>query len=62
MDKNSEHGRAPPVWIEALEASEAEIRAGLTVPLEPVLARMQASIDRMLERRAAREARPARDV
>ena len=60
MDENSKRRQAPPESIEALEASEAEIGAGRTVPLEPVLARMQASLDRMLTRRAAQAKRPAR--
>jgi len=44
----------PPGWIDALTESVAQIRAGQTVPLEPALARLQASIDRMEARRAAR--------
>jgi hypothetical protein len=44
----------PPGWIDALTESVAQIRAGHTVPMEPALARLQASIDRMEARRAAR--------
>jgi len=40
--------KTPPKWLEdALERSEAQIEAGQSVPLEPVLARLRASIDRM---------------
>lgn len=36
----------------ALERSEAQIAAGQTVPLEPVLARLRASVARMETRQA----------
>lgn len=37
--------KSPPGWmVESLERSEAQIAAGLTVPLEPVLDRLRASI------------------
>lgn len=40
--------RLPPGWVtESLERSEAEIEAGQTVALEPVLDRLRASIARM---------------
>jgi hypothetical protein len=40
--------QAPPTWlIESLDRSEAQIAAGQTVPLEPVLDRLRASIARM---------------
>jgi hypothetical protein len=40
--------KIPPSWIiESLERSEAQIAAGQTVPLEPVLDRIRASIARM---------------
>jgi len=54
MDKAETAPAAPPDWIEALAESEADIEAGHTVPLEPVLAPMRASVDRMEARRAAR--------
>jgi hypothetical protein len=39
---------APPAWLShSLEQSEAEIAAGRTVPLEPALDRLRASIRRM---------------
>jgi hypothetical protein len=40
--------RSPPDWLaESLERSEAQIANGQTVPLEPVLDRLRASIARM---------------
>jgi hypothetical protein len=40
--------KKPPSWlIESLERSEAQIANGETVPLEPVLDRLRASIARM---------------
>lgn len=50
---------APAGWLEALERSEADVAAGRTVPLEPVLERMRDSIKRMEARRAARGAEAA---
>jgi hypothetical protein len=40
--------KAPPDWIvNSLDRSEAQIAAGQTVPLEPVLDRLRAGIKRM---------------
>ena len=40
--------KTPPTWlVEALERSEAQIEAGQTRPLGPVLDRLRASIARM---------------
>jgi hypothetical protein len=40
--------KRPPGWLtESLERSEAQIAAGQTVPMDPVLARLRASIARM---------------
>jgi hypothetical protein len=61
MDDITNRPSAPPGWIEALEDCKAQIAAGQTVPLEPVLGRLQASIDRMEARRAARTKTVARD-
>lgn len=58
MDKIAGESETPAEWIEALAESEADIAAGRIVPLEPVLARMQESIDRMEARRAARAKQP----
>ncbi len=46
---------APLGWEESLERSEAQIAAGLTVPLEPVLDRLRATIRRMEAKRASTE-------
>jgi hypothetical protein len=43
---------APAGWLEALDRSEAELARGETVPLEPVLNLMRASIARMDAKRA----------
>ncbi len=45
--------KAPAGWLESLERSEAQLACGETVPLEPVLDLMRASIDRMEAKRAA---------
>jgi hypothetical protein len=48
--------KAPPDWlIDSLERSEAQVAAGQTVPLEPVLDRLRASIARMQATGAAGE-------
>lgn len=40
--------KTPPGWVtEALERSEAQLESGQTVPLEPVLNRLRASIARL---------------
>jgi predicted transcriptional regulator len=40
--------KTPPDWLtDTLNRSEAEIAAGRTVPLEPVLTRIRAAIARM---------------
>ncbi len=43
---------APQAWITVLEESKAALERGEVVPLEPVLARMRASIARMEDRSA----------
>ncbi len=41
-------GKTPPEWLlQSLARSEEQIAAGQTVPLEPVLDRLRASIARM---------------
>jgi hypothetical protein len=53
--------KTPPGWlVESLERSEAQIAAGQTVPLEPVLDRLRASIARMRDKRPDVEPRTAR--
>ncbi len=45
---------APAGWIEALAISEAELAAGLTVPMETVLQELDDSIRRLEESRTDR--------
>jgi hypothetical protein len=45
-----------------LQRSEAQIAAGQTAPLEPVLDRLQASIPRMKARQLPAELKVAREV
>ncbi len=45
MDEITRH--APSGWLESLERSKAEIEDGQTVPLEPFLDELRASIERM---------------
>jgi hypothetical protein len=53
--------KPPPSWlVESLERSEAQIAAGQTVPLEPLLDRLRASIARMRGKRPQAEPRTAR--
>ena len=53
--------KTPPAWItEALERSEAQIEAGQTVALEPVLDRLRASMARMKAGRSHEDQRTAR--
>ncbi|HTZ71854.1 MAG TPA: hypothetical protein VMB71_14450 [Acetobacteraceae bacterium] len=50
-------------WLaKSLERSDAEILAGLAVPLEPVLERIRASIGRMKAATPTAEPRPAREA
>ena len=51
MDKPPEIG-TPPALIADLLASKAEIERGERVPMQPVLDRMQAAIDRIRGGRA----------
>jgi plasmid stabilization system protein ParE len=44
----------PPGWLDSLAHGRAEIEAGTTVPMEPFLGRLRASITRMKARRQAR--------
>ena len=50
---------APAGWLENLERSEADLEAGRTVLLEPVLARMRESIKRLEARQAGQDAEAA---
>jgi hypothetical protein len=54
MDIISE--KIAPAWlVDSLELSKAQIAAGETVPLEPALDRLRASIARMEAKRAVAE-------
>ncbi len=48
-------GTVPPALVESLERSKAQVEAGLSVPLEPALDRLRASIARMKANRAEQE-------
>ncbi len=53
--------KVPPNWVvESLERSEAQIAAGQTVPLEPVLDRLRASTARMKAAQVPPEPKTAR--
>lgn len=53
--------KIPPGWMmESLERSEAQIESGQTVPLEPVLDRLRASIARMKSGHPRAEPKTAR--
>jgi hypothetical protein len=53
--------KTPPAWLaESLERSEAQIAAGQTVPLEPVLDRLRTSIARMKGKQQTPEPSAAR--
>ncbi len=55
--------KKPPSWmLESLEQSEAQIAAGQTVPLDRVLDRLRASIERMKTPRDEPGPRPARNA
>ena len=55
--------KMPPGWVmESLERSEAQIAAGQTVPLEPVLDRLRASIARMQGKRPQTEPKASPEV
>jgi hypothetical protein len=43
---------APAGWVKALDRSDAQIAAGQTIPLEPMLDELRASIARMEAKRA----------
>jgi hypothetical protein len=52
--------KTPPDWLlDSLARSEAQIAAGETVPLEPVLDRLRASIARMKSKPAPKPVRKA---
>jgi len=50
-----EPGTVPAALLESLERSKAQVEAGLSVPLEPALGRLRASIARMKAKRGEQE-------
>jgi hypothetical protein len=59
MDKPMD--RAPPAaWMESLDRSDAEIAAGLTVPLAEILDELRASAERLEARLRERGMSPTR--
>ena len=55
--------KTPPNWVtESLERSEAQIKSGQTVALEPVLDRLRESIARMKAGRNQTEPKTAREA
>ena len=47
MPEASHTPQAPARWLESLERSKAQIAAGQTVPLLPVLDQLQATAERL---------------
>lgn len=52
MSEEAENPAPPQGWVESLERAKAEIAAGQTVPMEPVLEKLRASAERLEHRRA----------
>lgn len=59
MDNPTDETLTPPGWIKALEESEAQIAAGRTLPLEPVLERLNTGAERIEARLKVKADRPA---
>ena len=47
MSEASQTSRAPAKWLESLERGKAQIAAGQTVPLLPVLDQLRAMAERL---------------
>lgn len=47
MSEAANPSRVPAGWLESLERSKAQLAAGQTVPLLPVLDRLRASAERL---------------
>lgn len=47
MSNTANRAEAPAGWLESLAHSKAEIAAGQTVPLLPILDRLRASADKL---------------
>jgi len=52
MASTLNHTEALADWLDSLDRSQAQAEAGETVPLEPVLGRLRASIARMKAKRS----------
>jgi hypothetical protein len=47
MSSTADRATVPAGWVEGLERSKAQIAAGMTVPLIPILDRLRASAERL---------------
>lgn len=47
MSSTADRATVPVGWVESLERSKAQIAAGMTVPLIPILDRLRASAERL---------------
>jgi hypothetical protein len=47
MSSTADRATVPAGWVESLERSKAQIAAGMTVPLIPILDRLRASAERL---------------
>jgi len=52
MNQDPDSGAPPKGWIDSLVRAKAQIAAGQTVPMAPVVERLRASVERMEARRA----------
>jgi hypothetical protein len=59
MVDTTTRAEVPAGWLEALDRSQAQAEAGETVPLEPVLDRLRASIARMKAKRSEQDKQAA---
>jgi hypothetical protein len=49
-------------WLESLTYGKAQVEAGLSVPMEPVLGRLKAAIARMEARQSGPDNNPAQKM
>jgi hypothetical protein len=47
MSSTADRATVPAGWVESLERSKAQIAAGVTVPLIPILDRLRGSAERL---------------
>jgi hypothetical protein len=52
MNQDPDSDAPPKGWIDSLVRAKAQIAAGQTVPMAPVVGRLRASVERMEARRA----------